>query len=107
MITQGEKIISARTGRVMVFLKTTEETNGELLELDCISPPSDTRESEHIHPFQKYNFRILAGECTFRINGNEQTAKAGDTVSIAPNVRHYFWNPARSMLVTFRNFGRP
>ena len=93
MIKQGEKIINARTGQVMLFMKTAAETDGELLEIDCISPPSDSREPEHIHPFQQNNFRILAGECTFRIDGKEQTAKAGDTVSIAPNVRHYFWNP--------------
>lgn len=93
MIKQGEKILNARTGQVMVFLKTAAETNGELLEIDCISPPSDTREPEHIHPFQQNNFRILSGECTFRIDGKHQTAKAGDTVSIPPNVKHYFWNP--------------
>ena len=96
MITkQGEKIINARTSQVMVFLKTAAETNGQLLEIDCISPPSDTKGPEHIHPFQQNNFRILAGECTFRINGKEQTAKAGDTVSIAPNVKHYFRNPGK------------
>jgi quercetin dioxygenase-like cupin family protein len=96
MITkQGEKIINARTSQVMVFLKTAAETNGQLLEIDCISPPSDTRGPQHIHPFQQNNFGILAGECTFRINGKEQTAYAGDTVSIAPNVKHYFWNPGK------------
>ena len=93
MIKQGETIINTRTGQVMVFLKTAAETNGELLEIDCISPPSVTREPEHIHPFQQNNFRILSGECTFRIDGKEQTAKARDRVSIAPNVKHYFWNP--------------
>ena len=76
----------------MLFLKTGEETSGELLKIDCMSPPSATREPEHIHPFQENKFEILSGSCNFRIEGKEHLAKTGDIVTIAPNVRHYFWN---------------
>ena len=92
MIKQGERILNARTGQVMLFLKTGAETNGEFLEIDCISPPSEAREPEHIHPLQQNNFKILSGECAFRIDGRDRLAKAGDMVSIAPNVKHHFWN---------------
>jgi len=76
----------------MLFLKTGAETKGELLQIDCISPPSAIREPEHIHPFQENKFKILSGSCTFCIEGKEHLATAGDIVTIDPQVRHYFWN---------------
>jgi len=92
MIKQGDTITNKRTGQVMLFLKTGAETKGELLQIDCVSPPSAMREPEHIHPFQENKFEILSGSCTFSIDGKEQLAKVGETVTIAPNVRHLFWN---------------
>ena len=56
MAKQGEKITNSRTGQIMIFIKTGHETNGELLEIECFSPPSKAREPEHIHPYQENNF---------------------------------------------------
>ncbi|HMC96163.1 MAG TPA: cupin domain-containing protein [Flavobacteriales bacterium] len=92
MITQGTRIINARTGQVMTFLQTGAGRRGELLRIDCISPPSSMREPEHIHPLQENKFEIISGSCTFSIDGKEQLAKAGDTVTIPPRTRHFFWN---------------
>ena len=92
MIKQGDKIINARTGQVMVFLKTGAETNGELLQIECISPPSSAREPEHIHPYQENKFDITSGSCFFSVNGKKQIVSAGQSVSIPPKTRHYFWN---------------
>ncbi|MGZ7160757.1 MAG: cupin domain-containing protein [Methanobacterium sp.] len=76
----------------MVFLKTGAETNGELLQIDCISPPTSVKEPEHIHPFQENKFEIISGNCNFSIDGNERIVKSGEVISIAPGVRHHFWN---------------
>lgn len=92
MIKQGDKIVNARTGQVMVFLKTGAETNGQLLQIDCISPPTAVNEPEHIHPFQENKFEIISGVCTFNIDGKERLAKAGEVVTIPSQVRHHFWN---------------
>ena len=46
MAKKGDKIINARTGQIMVFLRTADETNGEILEIECFSPPSPMNESE-------------------------------------------------------------
>lgn len=92
MIKQGDRITNARTGQVMVFLKTGTETNGQLLQIDCISPPRNAKEPEHIHPFQENKFEIISGSCTFSINGQEKIAKQGDIVVIPLRVRHHFWN---------------
>lgn len=93
MIKQGDQIINARTGQMMRFLKTAADTNGELLQIDCISPPTSIKEPEHIHPFQENRFEIISGSCHFSVNGKEQILGAGQSISIPPNTRHYFWNP--------------
>jgi quercetin dioxygenase-like cupin family protein len=92
MISQGDQIENLRTGQKMIFLRTGKETNGELLEIDCYSPPTDTREPEHIHPQQENIFKIISGEVSFRINGKIQKALPGEKVSILPGVPHLFWN---------------
>ena len=104
MIKQGDKIINARTGQTMIFLKTGTETNGEFLEIECFSPPSDSREPEHIHPFQENFFRMISGTCVFSVNGREQTVGAGGIINIPPNVKHYFWNPGNKQAHYIQEF---
>ena len=92
MVKQGDKIINARTGQIMIFRKTAAETNGQLLEIECFSPPTAVKEPEHIHPFQENIFKIISGSCVFDVDGKEQTVGAGETISIPPKVKHHFWN---------------
>lgn len=92
MAKQGDKITNARTGQIMIFLKTGNETEGELLEIECFSPPSDAREPEHIHPYQENSFKIISGSCVFSVNGIEHIVRAGEEISVPKNVRHHFWN---------------
>ncbi len=92
MVRQGDKITNARTGQIMIFLKTGAETNGELLQIECFSPPTPEREPEHIHPLQENSFEIISGSCVFRIDGKEQTLGPGQSISIPAKVPHHFWN---------------
>jgi quercetin dioxygenase-like cupin family protein len=93
MIKQGDTITNARTGQTMTFLKTGKETNGELLEIECYSPPSDSKEPEHVHPKQVNNFRMISGSCIFSVNGMDKIIEAGQEISVPPNTKHRFWNP--------------
>ena len=92
MAIQGDKITNARTGQIMIFLKTSAETNGELLQIECFSPPTLERELEHIHPLQENIFEIISGNFIFRLNGKEQVVGAGQSINIPANVPHNFWN---------------
>jgi quercetin dioxygenase-like cupin family protein len=92
MIRQGDQITNPRTGQVMIFLKTSAETNGELLQIECFSPPTLEREPEHIHPLQENSFEIISGNFIFRLNGKEQVVGAGQSINIPANVPHHFWN---------------
>jgi len=44
MIRQGDQITNSRTGHIIIFLKTSAKINGELLKIECISPPTLERE---------------------------------------------------------------
>jgi quercetin dioxygenase-like cupin family protein len=92
MATPGEKIYNSRTGQTMLFLQTNSSSNGQLLEIDCVSPPTGKKEPEHIHPLQENKFRILSGSCTFSVNGNERLIDAGNSISIPANTPHFFYN---------------
>jgi quercetin dioxygenase-like cupin family protein len=92
MAKQGDKITNARTGQIMIFLNTGRETNGELLEIECYSPPTNAKEPEHVHPRQSNNFRMISGSCIFSVNGREEIVDAGQSISIPPNTKHRFWN---------------
>lgn len=93
MIKRGDTIVNARTGQIMHFLHTGADTNGQLLQIDCTSPPTAVKEPEHIHPLQENRFEMIEGSCHFLVNGNEQVIGPGQSISIAPNIPHYFWNP--------------
>lgn len=92
MIHPGYTIRNERTGQIMTFLQTGKETNNELLEIECFSPPTTAREPEHLHPIQENNFKIISGELSFSVNGNIQILKAGEEISILPGMPHHFWN---------------
>lgn len=92
MATPGLKIQNSRTGQTMLFLQTSLSSNGKILEIDCVSPPTGVKEPEHIHPFQENNFMIISGSCTFSVNGKEQLVEAGSYISIPPNTPHFFYN---------------
>jgi mannose-6-phosphate isomerase-like protein (cupin superfamily) len=76
----------------MTFVLTGADTNGELLQIDCTSPSTGVKEPEHVHPFQESRFELLSGTLMVSIAGEERPVRAGEAVTIPPNVPHYFWN---------------
>lgn len=92
MASTGQVIENPRTGQRMKFIRTGQDTQGELLQIDCINQPGGVKEPEHIHPYQENRFEILSGTLTFCIAGQERQAHGGEVVAIPPNVPHFFWN---------------
>lgn len=92
MIKQGDKIINPRTGQKMFFLKTGNETNGRLLEIECFNPKSDELEPIHIHPYQESSNEVLSGKLHFWIDGKESVIGPGERIVIPAGIPHRFWN---------------
>jgi mannose-6-phosphate isomerase-like protein (cupin superfamily) len=92
MIRVGDTIENPVTGERIVFLETSEQTNGEAVVIECFVRPSGFVARAHVHPSQSERFEIRAGRVTFKLDGQELTAGPGDVVLVPPGVRHQFWN---------------
>src|SRR5918993_794135 len=104
MARQGDKIVNARTGQIMIFLQTRKETNGELLEIESFNPKSDMREPIHIHPKQVSFSKVISGKLHFLVNGKEQIIGPGEKITIPAGVPHCFWNEDDTVAHTIQHF---
>jgi hypothetical protein len=65
----------------------------DVLEIESVNPPTAVPEPEHVHPHQESGCRVLSGVLKFSVAGHERTIAAGESITIAPDTAHYFWNP--------------
>lgn len=86
------EITNPRTGQRMRFLLTADDTDGELLRIETVNPPSATFEPLHVHPRQVTSAEVLSGALTFVVDGERRTVAAGEKITIPANVPHAFCN---------------
>ena len=92
MIRTGETITNSVTGEQLVFLKTSADTRGEYVLVECTVEPDGAVAAAHVHPSQTERFEILEGTIGFRRGREQLTASAGDVVVVEPGTPHKFWN---------------
>jgi len=93
----GQDITNSRTGQRMVFRTTASDSNGELLAVECWSPPDGPGippEPVHTHPNQEKSIRVIEGELAVHANGEERILRAGEEVIVPVDAVHSFWNPS-------------
>jgi quercetin dioxygenase-like cupin family protein len=90
-VNEPKEIFNPRTGQRMRFVVTAQDSAGERLEIDCVSPPGGEREPEHTHPFQESRCQVYRGRLRFRVAGAEQVVGEGEGIVIPPGVPHHFW----------------
>jgi quercetin dioxygenase-like cupin family protein len=106
MIRQGDTIENPITGERVTFLKTSAETDGELVVIDAAVAPGGFVAAEHLHPYQSERFEILSGEVEFKLGGEVVVAKPGDVVIVEPGTSHQFRNLGNEE-IRFRTEVRP
>ena len=62
-----------------------------------VEPGAET--IEHYHRASEEIYHFTSGAGRIRVGGEEAEVRAGDTVVIAPGVRHKLWNPGTEPLV--------
>ena len=67
----GDIIENPRIATRLVFLRTGQETGGQLLEMDLFVKPGGKAPPKHIHRNQDEHFRVIAGSLTTWIAGKE------------------------------------
>jgi quercetin dioxygenase-like cupin family protein len=92
MIRAGDVLHNPATGELMQFLKTSADTNGEEVLIECVVAPDGAVAAAHMHPFQTERFEVLEGTVGFRAGKETITAGPGDVVVVEPGTTHKFWN---------------
>ncbi|RIV25264.1 cupin domain-containing protein [Fibrisoma montanum] len=80
------------TGQTIRFVRTGQETGGQLLEMESTFRAHSVEPTAHFHPHQAEDFTVLSGELTIRIDGKQLTLKPGHTLHIPKNKVHSMWN---------------
>ena len=88
MSDDPRQIVNAATAERIRFLRTADDTGGELLEMEDIWPNSAHAVPEHVHPAIEERWEVLEGRVAFRIDGEERILGRGETIAAAPGVRH-------------------
>ncbi|WP_461084172.1 cupin domain-containing protein [Spirosoma flavus] len=87
------KIIqNPKTGQRLRFIRTSKDTNGQLLEMESLYRAHSTEPVPHYHPNQTEDFTVLAGELTVRMDGQTSVLRPGDTLHVPENTVHSMWN---------------
>ena len=72
---------------------TVRSSTPDMLEVEAEYGPSGSPPPKHLHPEQDEHFEVLAGELRARVDGEERTLKAGDTLDVPRRTPHQMWNP--------------
>jgi quercetin dioxygenase-like cupin family protein len=105
MAKAGDELLNPVTGLRTVFRKTTQETGGQLLQVDWIGDPGWTTGPDHVHPRQEERFEVLSGKLGLRVEGVERFHGAGEVIVAPAGSAHAAWNASSDevhVLVDFR-----
>ena len=91
-IRSGDTIENPVTGEIVHFLRTSADTDGELVEIEVSVEPDGAVAAAHVHPFQSERFEVLEGTLEFRNGKEKAVAGAGDVVTVPSGHVHSFRN---------------
>jgi quercetin dioxygenase-like cupin family protein len=84
------------------FIRTADETFGEMVEYEWTLPPKAGTAHTHSHPFQSEVIEVLEGEVSIHIYGVETRLHAGERLIIPMGSPHRCQNataaPARALI---------
>jgi len=92
MIHTGDRLENPITGEVLIFHRTSRDTDGEAVLVETIVRPDGFVAAAHVHPHQSERFEVLSGVLGLRVGRAETTAGAGEVMTVQPGTRHKFWN---------------
>jgi mannose-6-phosphate isomerase-like protein (cupin superfamily) len=92
MIHSTDRLENPVTGEVMIFHRTTSDTDGEAVLVETIVRPNGFVAAAHMHPHQTERFEVLAGRLGLRVGTEELLAGPGDVTTVPPGTPHRFWN---------------
>jgi len=70
------------------FLRTGEQTGGEVLEMDVIGRPRGFLSQRHVHPSQVERLQIVSGAMKVVMHGREQRLTEGQSIEVPAGTPH-------------------
>jgi mannose-6-phosphate isomerase-like protein (cupin superfamily) len=92
MLRSGDTIENPVTGETLIFHRTSADTNGEYVLVECIVKPGGFVAGAHVHPRQTETFRVLSGTVGIRVGRRKMELEAGEEIKVEPGTVHKFWN---------------
>src|SRR5205085_11523291 len=84
----GDVLQDPTTGSRLVFLRTSAETDGQLLEYELTFVPGGFSARNHLHPAQSEQHEVLEGSLGLVVAGRERRLPAGDSETVPANTQH-------------------
>jgi mannose-6-phosphate isomerase-like protein (cupin superfamily) len=92
MVHAGDTIENPVTGERIVFRKTSRETGGQAVVIECFVKPDGAVAAAHVHPSQEERFEVLSGSAGFRLGREKLVAGPGERITVPAGTAHKFWN---------------
>lgn len=83
-----EALVDPRFGERYEFLRTAEETGGELVRVEVTAAPGPSRRPASAHPEQEERFTVLSGTLGVRVGKEERVLGAGEELVVPAGVAH-------------------
>lgn len=99
MAYQGKVVENKFVGQKLSFIRTSTDTNGELLEIESTYLTKSKEPPAHYHPVQEEWFEVLEGELSIRLDGRILKLSMGDKIHIPKNQVHSMWNNSANKTV--------
>lgn len=96
MARPGLTLTDPTTGQTITFLRTTADTDGDVLELETTFVGKAGKPPTHRHPAQSERFEVLDGELHVRVGRRRQTLRAGEVVDVPAGTLHAVHGDARA-----------
>ena len=92
MIRSGDTIHNPVTGERVTFRRTSADTNGEAVVIECTVRPDGFVAASHVHPSQSERFNVIEGTLGLKVGKETRTLGRGEVALVESGTPHKFWN---------------
>ena len=92
MIRSGDTIHNPVTGERITFRRTSSDTRGEAVVIECTVEPHGFVAAAHVHPSQSERFNVIEGTLGLKVGKDKRTLRRGEVALVEAGTPHTFWN---------------
>ncbi len=97
MLAPNQTLDMTPIGAVFHVAKTSQDTNGQSLEMQWELLPMSGGTPLHIHPSAKETYKVIEGQLEININGKWKLLQKDEEFTVPEGVPHTFRNPTSSI----------